>query len=448
MFSLFLSIFAGTYAQQNNTGNVPVVPGVVETAGEIILMPQVALKGMTDQVTISTGIGLHVYNTASTTGATAVAPGYYSWDGNRWVSLNYPARKTPNVSNSSHSAASNFSTTTDQVDLVLKQNGDLLGNRTRNDRSTPSNYKNTGFNNTAIGLNALANNDEGCQNTAIGSSTLISNVNGSQNTGVGQGALLQNVSGSNNTAIGLNALFNNTTGANNTVMGHAALVSNSGGGNNTALGAAALQNATGSNNTAIGQKADMNKTAGNNCIAIGYNATTGNNADCVQIGNENIVSIGAQVSWSTRSDKRIKKNIKENVPGLDFIVRLKPISYSYDLTASDKITGAPPGTLKADVASREKAEAMIHTGFAAQDVEEILKSLAYTFDGLVKPQSSKDLYSLSYGLFTVPLVKAVQEQQEEITKQQITVVTLQKQIELQQQQINELRSLLKSFVKK
>jgi hypothetical protein len=52
----------------------------------------------------------------------------------------------------------------------------------------------------------------------------------------------------------------------------------------------------------------------------------------VRIGNSSVTSIGGQVGWTTFSDGRYKKNIKENVPGLAFINQLKPITYTLDIT--------------------------------------------------------------------------------------------------------------------
>jgi hypothetical protein len=58
------------------------------------------------------------------------------------------------------------------------------------------------------------------------------------------------------------------------------------------------------------------------------------------------------------------------------------------------------------------------TGFLAQDVETAAKSIGYNFSGVDVPKNSNELYSLRYSDFVVPLVKAVQEQQQIITDQQ------------------------------
>jgi hypothetical protein len=54
------------------------------------------------------------------------------------------------------------------------------------------------------------------------------------------------------------------------------------------------------------------------------------------------------------------------------------------------------------------------SGFIAQEVEQAAKELNYDFDGIYKPQNDKDTYGLGYQQFVVPLVKAVQEQQQMI----------------------------------
>jgi hypothetical protein len=129
-------------------------------------------------------------------------------------------------------------------------------------------------------------------------------------------------------------------------------------------------------------------------------------------------SIGGKVMWSTLSDGRVKKNIKDSVPGLAFINKLKPITYNTDNDAINKIIQRPVIKDKdgkeikspADEMTDLKAEEQIvHTGFIAQDVEKAAKSLKYDFNGVDAAKNDKDLYGLRYAAFVVPLVKAVQE---------------------------------------
>ena len=71
-------------------------------------------------------------------------------------------------------------------------------------------------------------------------------------------------------------------------------------------------------------------------------------------------------------------------------------------------------------ASYNEASAIRRTGFIAQEVEKAANATGYDFSGIIKPKTEQDHYSLSYESFVVPLVKAVQEQQqliEELKKQ-------------------------------
>ena len=64
------------------------------------------------------------------------------------------------------------------------------------------------------------------------------------------------------------------------------------------------------------------------------------------------------------------------------------------------------------------------SGFVAQEVEQAMKESGYDFNGVHKPADGNDHYSLAYSLFTVPLVKAVQEQQKEIEELKAMVKSL------------------------
>jgi hypothetical protein len=72
---------------------------------------------------------------------------------------------------------------------------------------------------------------------------------------------------------------------------------------------------------------------------------------------------------------------------------------------------------------------ILQTGFIAQEVEETALSLGFDFSGVDKPKNDSDFYGLRYAEFTVPLVKAVQELNEQNKKQQETIDILLKRIE-------------------
>jgi endosialidase-like protein len=161
---------------------------------------------------------------------------------------------------------------------------------------------NTGVNNTAIGSQALHNNETGGANTATGAYALYSNLgfdggyantatgayalysntgesqnHGSENTATGAWALYKNTDGQRNTSNGFTALYHNTTGNYNTADGLRALFSNTTANYNTAIGSFALEsNTTGFQNTATGFSALGSNGTGNRNVAEGYAALSMN----------------------------------------------------------------------------------------------------------------------------------------------------------------------------
>ncbi|HTF21425.1 MAG TPA: tail fiber domain-containing protein [Chryseolinea sp.] len=112
---------------------------------------------------------------------------------------------------------------------------------------------------------------------------------------------------------------------------------------NVAIGADALKYNVGGNwNTAVGYSCGPGFGMGSliHATAIGYAAI--NTASFqVRIGNDLITDIGGQVSWSTLSDGRFKRDIKEDITGLDFINQLRPVSYTVDHAALVKSHNVP-----------------------------------------------------------------------------------------------------------
>lgn len=264
----------------------------------------------------------------------------------------------------------------------------------------------TGSVNTAVGTESLYLNDTGEGNSAFGSFSLISNRIGNENTAVGYFALAFNT-GSNNTAIGGWANHENETGTSNVAAGHKAMHENRSGHFNSAFGTQSLiDNVTGSFNSAFGAHSGPTLTNLNNTTAIGYNATpTASNQ--VRIGNTSVTSIGGKVSWSTFSDGRFKKEVKEDVSGLEFIRQLRPVSYSLDENAIAKFLRIPDSLQSYDASSRKAL--VRQTGFIAQEVEAVIKKTGYVFHGIEAPQNDGDHYAIRYAEFVVPLVKAFQE---------------------------------------
>lgn len=311
--------------------------------------------------------------------------------------------------------------------------------------------------NTSVGIETLYFNTIGYENTATGAQTLYSNITGSENTATGSQALYSNTTGVNNTATGMKTLYLNTYGSFNTATGRFALYSNTTGDFNTATGRLALySNTTGKNNTATGAHALYSNTTGRNNTAVGYLAYNLGNYDnstalgygssisksnMVGIGNTSITSIGGQVNWTSLSDGRYKFNLRDNVKGLDFILKLHPVTYQmnikglaeflgedkrFDESTTSFIIAEPDEFIRK---SREEKSQIRYSGFVAQEVEQAANEVGYEFSGVDAPQNEQSLYGLRYAEFVIPLVKAVQEQQEIIEEQNQRIVELQRQID-------------------
>jgi trimeric autotransporter adhesin len=251
----------------------------------------------------------------------------------------------------------------------------------------------------AIGNFAMQEHRRNNFNVAVGHEVLSNDTTGYDNTGIGFRSLLNNRDGFKNTAIGIRALSGTISGFENTAIGSYAMNSVILGDQNTALGSNAF--ATG---------------AFSNSVALGFGTNITNNFQA-RVGNNLITSIGGQVAWTTLSDKRFKTNVQNNVPGLEFINKLKPVTYNlnrkeqdkFQLAELDKDTSANARAFANQIRNRNNADTVVHTGFLAQDVEQVAKSIGYNFDGVDAPGNDKDFYGLRYSQFVVPLVKAVQE---------------------------------------
>ena len=365
-------------------------------------------------------------------------------------------------------SASGFLGTTTNVPIIFKVNSTLSGYTGYSGSSNVSfgyssfpNARTTGYENTAMGYEALKSNTNGGGNTANGYKALYSNTKGTYNIATGANALYSNTEGNSNVATGSNALYSNMTGSSNVAAGHYALSqntgssntatgtfalgSNLGGDSNTATGVYALySNTIGYNNTAIGAWANVSTNNLHNATAIGYGAVV-NASDQVVIGNSSVTSIIAGSGFVIMSDGRIKKNIRTEVPGLAFINRLQPVMYNFDLDALDELQKSDdpkinafqdslrstrsPETTEIDAKSRAKKEKIVYSGFIAQDVEKAARSVGYDFSGIDAPENGKGAYGLRYAEFVVPLVKAVQELSEQNDRLQNMIDELNQKVE-------------------
>ncbi|MEM6699596.1 MAG: tail fiber domain-containing protein, partial [Bacteroidota bacterium] len=190
--------------------------------------------------------------------------------------------------------------------------------------------------------------------------------------------------------------------------------------------------------TAIGSNTVVSGPKSN---AIGYQANVAANNE-IFLGNSSIASIGGVVNWTATSDGRFKKNVKENVIGLDFINQLRPVTYHYDAKKLHTQKGFETETLADALAEKEQIR---YSGFIAQEVEAAAKQLDYDFSGVDVPQYEGGIYGLRYAEFVVPLVKAVQELSAE-NKAQANIIAEQQakieQLEAQAKRMDKLEARL------
>ena len=149
------------------------------------------------------------------------------------------------------------------------------------------------------------------------------------------------------------------------------------------------------------------------------------------------VTPSTQTAWTTRSDARHKTDIVDSGLGLDFISKLRPVSYRLKRgTIESKVIGQEPDVIdlvpdengemiekvtKGKVLTEEVVTEGVrpHYGFIAQEVEEALAG--QDFAGFIREKNEEGTLALRYEEFIAPMVKAMQEQQALITEQSVTI---------------------------
>jgi trimeric autotransporter adhesin len=316
-----LAFFFATDLMAQNVGIGTVTPNTsamldVTATNKGILVPRVALANSSDVGTIaSPPLSLLIYNTATAgVPSLAVSPGYYYWNGSKWVALIVSDNSLKAAwllgGNGGTSPANNYMGTIDNQPLRFKITDTDAGYLGLDGNTywgfNSGNISNTGYSNVAIGSSALNYPNDRSNIVAVGDSALFVNGRSASvateainNTAVGSKTLLANNVGSYNTALGFNALMLNATGVSNTATGNEALRNNSIGTQNTANGKASLFfNTTGNANTAAGTNSLLNNTTGYSNVAVGINAlranTTKNNL--VALGDSALLNNGTGAS--------------------------------------------------------------------------------------------------------------------------------------------------------
>ena len=224
--------------------------------------------------------------------------------------------------------------------------------------------------NCAFGWSALKMNGNSYLSTVFGCATNETNQEGLQNTAFGVGNLIPAL----NTSSGLEF---------NTLFGNKLLYQVPGG----------LPNGNVRRNIFIGSGYFQHAaypfdyiSIGNPYVLGGGNINSGFNAtnSWVEIWGYNYY--GIQVPWTISSDSTLKTDIKNCTMGIDFISKLRPVSY---IRNSDKLN---------------KNE----YGFIAQEVKAALEKEGTDYCGVVE-EGSDNNYSVRYNDLLAPIVKSIQE---------------------------------------
>jgi len=170
-------------------------------------------------------------------------------------------------------------------------------------------------------------------------------------------------------------------------------------------------NTTGSSNVAVGNYSGQRMTTGNNQIVLGYDTesvgshyfTFGTGTGSHRVYNQ----FTANATWTRASDERIKKDIVDNNDcGLAFINDLRTVTYKFKSPSELDKTMSEYDADKTEATHKDKMY-----GFIAQEVKEAMdKHNIKDFSGWHQINDKKDnMQGISYEMFVMPLVKAVQE---------------------------------------
>ena len=209
------------------------------------------------------------------------------------------------------------------------------------------------------------------------------NTEGDWNTASGFYSLRQNTTGDSNTASGSYSLYSNTTASFNTAVGNYALYDANRTADvnayNTALGYNAGNSGTndittGQYNVLLGASTAASQAAAANQIVIGYGATgTGDNE--IALGNTSISAIKAQVTSITGySDRRIKRDIRNNDLGLAFINKLRTVKYRLKNPADYPLALREKRFTEGNV-MRPQDNEKVYDGLIAQEVKAAMDEL-------------------------------------------------------------------------
>jgi len=290
----------------------------------------------------------------------------------------------------------------------------------------------TGGSNTAIGYEALTTSEDGAGNTALGYRAGFSLTSGARNIGIGEQSLRGLTTANDCIGMGQQSFYATCTGSANIGLGYRSFFSCTSGHSNVAMGYETLNDLTSADESvAIGYRALPHVSVSDSNIGIGAktgdgirgtalvngtaNILIGRETDTAAADNDYSIVMGIHAvgkgsstgfispndgavyqgnnssSWSTTSDRRIKKNIVDNTVGLDAINQVQVKNFEY--RTEDEITEVPSH-------ARINKEG-VQLGVIAQEIQTILPDMVN--------EESTGVLSVNPDNMTWYLVNAVQE---------------------------------------
>jgi hypothetical protein len=269
----------------------------------------------------------------------------------------------------------------------------------------------TGLNNIWIGMQCgNGGATTGSSNTAMGYNAFQSSTTAIGDVCIGAYAGQDATEALNLVAVGYLAGTNVTTGDDNIAIGTQALYTNTTSDDNVAVGFQSLFYATNISNVGLGSYAGHWITTGHTNTMIGYYSgqgypTTGDNNSClgysaqpvaadtnnsVTLGNTAIATLRCQVTSITAiSDERDKTDIQDFDMGLDFVRRLRPRRFVWDMRDGGKV-------------------GIEDTGFIAQELQQAQADEGKTIPNLILDENPDKLEAAMATLIPA-LVQAIQE---------------------------------------
>lgn len=207
-------------------------------------------------------------------------------------------------------------------------------------------FQKVNANTTELGVSITTSSDSTFNGVEIGKG----NGNIASNLSVGINNLTLNTTGSGITSVGNGAGYSNTTGGFNSFLGRDTGLNNTIGSYNTYVGHTAGKFGTeGSYNSSFGHLAGANVTTSVNTSSFGFDAqATGSNQ--VTLGNTAVTALRCNVQTITSlSDERDKTDILEISEGLDFVSKLKPVSFTWNQRDNGRIGIKSAGFIAQDL---------------------------------------------------------------------------------------------------